>query len=74
MDLLQAFLLLIWEQEQVKEEVHPVRVWEFVTLAQRSLSVLIDCRSPLDYVKGHIPGAVHAPMLSDTEKARVGTM
>lgn len=35
---------------------------------------LIDVRSPGEYVKGHIPGAVNIPLFSDAERAHVGTV
>ncbi len=35
---------------------------------------LIDVRSPGEYAKGHIPGAVNIPLFSDTERAHVGTL
>lgn len=35
---------------------------------------LIDVRSPGEYAKGHIPGAVNIPLFSDAERAHVGTV
>ena len=35
---------------------------------------LIDVRSPGEYKKGHIPGAINIPLFNDTERAEVGTM
>ncbi len=35
---------------------------------------LIDARSPSEYAEDHIPGAVSLPVLSDEERARVGTI
>ncbi|MFW5770018.1 MAG: rhodanese-like domain-containing protein, partial [Spirochaetota bacterium] len=40
----------------------------------RSGTPLIDVRSPGEYKKGHIPGAINIPLFSDTERARVGTV
>jgi tRNA 2-selenouridine synthase len=37
-------------------------------------SPLIDVRSPGEYEKGHIPGAVNIPLFSDAERADVGTV
>ncbi|MHC1775530.1 MAG: tRNA 2-selenouridine(34) synthase MnmH [Lentimicrobium sp.] len=34
---------------------------------------LIDVRSPLEFSRGHIPGAVNIPLFSDQERAEVGT-
>lgn len=40
-----------------------------------SLSLpVIDVRSPGEFEKGHIPGAVNIPLFSDEERARVGTV
>lgn len=36
--------------------------------------VIVDVRSPLEYLAGHIPGAVNIPLFSDEERARVGTL
>jgi tRNA 2-selenouridine synthase len=35
---------------------------------------VIDVRSPAEYAEDHLPGAVNLPVLSDTERARVGTI
>jgi tRNA 2-selenouridine synthase len=35
---------------------------------------LIDVRSPAEYAKGHIPGAVNIPLFSDEERAVIGTL
>lgn len=37
-------------------------------------SPLLDVRSPGEYAKGHIPGALSFPLLSDDERAAVGTL
>ena len=34
---------------------------------------VIDCRSPAEYAEDHIPGAISAPVLDDSERATVGT-
>ncbi|MDC0948582.1 rhodanese-like domain-containing protein, partial [Gammaproteobacteria bacterium] len=34
---------------------------------------LIDVRAPGEFLAGHIPGAINAPILDDTERASVGT-
>ncbi|MBN2728329.1 MAG: tRNA 2-selenouridine(34) synthase MnmH [Bacteroidales bacterium] len=34
---------------------------------------LIDVRSPGEYLKGHIPGAVNVPLFSNEERAEIGT-
>ena len=35
---------------------------------------VIDVRSPAEFLKGHIPGAVNIPLFSDPERAIVGTL
>lgn len=35
---------------------------------------LIDVRSPLEYATDHLPGAINAPVLSDVERAAIGTL
>jgi tRNA 2-selenouridine synthase len=35
---------------------------------------VVDVRTPREYVEDHVPGAVNRPVLSDDERARVGTM
>jgi len=35
---------------------------------------IIDVRSPSEYAEDHVPGAVNLPVLSDAERARVGTI
>lgn len=37
-------------------------------------ALLIDVRSPAEFAKGHIPGAVHLPLFSDREREEVGTL
>jgi tRNA 2-selenouridine synthase len=34
---------------------------------------IIDVRSPLEFSRGHIPGAINIPLFSDQERAEVGT-
>ncbi len=49
----------------VTEEVDPA------SLAQYDM--IIDVRSPGEFVEDHVPGAVNLPVLDDEERARVGT-
>ena len=35
---------------------------------------VIDVRAPLEYAEDHIPGAINLPVLSDAERAEVGTI
>ena len=40
---------------------------------QQDGSVILDVRSPSEYARGHIPGALSLPLLDDEERAAVGT-
>ncbi|HEY5993921.1 MAG TPA: tRNA 2-selenouridine(34) synthase MnmH [Gallionellaceae bacterium] len=52
-----------------------MRVAKDVTVAQLSgYDDIIDVRSPAEYAEDHIPGAINAPVLSNEERARVGTI
>jgi tRNA 2-selenouridine synthase len=44
---------------------------EFLQIAGQN--ILIDVRAPMEFSKGHIPGAVNIPLLSDDERKIVGT-
>ena len=35
---------------------------------------LIDVRSPAEFIKGHIPGAINLPLFENEERAKVGTL
>jgi tRNA 2-selenouridine synthase len=35
---------------------------------------IIDVRTPAEFAEDHIPGAINLPVLSDAERARIGTM
>jgi tRNA 2-selenouridine synthase len=37
-------------------------------------SILLDVRTPAEFEKGHIPGAVNFPLFSNEERAQVGTI
>jgi len=39
-----------------------------------SLPVIVDVRSPCEYAKGHIPGAMNVPLFTDEERAIIGTL
>jgi tRNA 2-selenouridine synthase len=44
-------------------------------LAKRQSGIpVVDVRSPSEYLRGHIPGAQNVPLLSDDERAIVGTV
>lgn len=46
----------------------------FHSIAAQGFDSIIDVRAPAEYVEDHIPGAMNLPVLSDEERARVGTM
>ena len=43
-------------------------------LNDRPHDALIDTRSPAEFAEDHIPDAINLPVLSDAERARVGTI
>ena len=47
----------------------PVRVPE-----RHQYAALIDARSPGEFALDHIPGAINCPVLSDAERAEIGTI
>ena len=52
-----------------------MRVAKEVTVAQLGgYDDIIDVRSPAEYAEDHIPGAISAPVLSNEERAEVGTL
>lgn len=43
-------------------------------LLQSSKKLVIDVRSPIEFKKGHMPGAVNIPLFDDLERAEIGTL
>lgn len=43
-------------------------------LSDLPVDTIIDTRSPSEYAEDHIPGAINLPVLSDAERAQVGTI
>ena len=43
-------------------------------LDESSLVSMIDVRSPGEFQRGHIPGAINIPLFDDQERAKVGTL
>jgi len=43
-------------------------------LARRGEAVVLDVRSPAEYLLGHLPGALSLPLFTDAERAKVGTI
>lgn len=48
-----------------------IEVNEFIEL--RKTSPVLDVRSPHEFIKGHIPGAINLPLFDDQERSIVGT-
>ncbi|MGR3483784.1 MAG: tRNA 2-selenouridine(34) synthase MnmH [Paracoccaceae bacterium] len=44
------------------------------TALGHGFDALIDVRSPAEYAEDHVPGAINLPVLSNEERARVGTI
>ena len=43
-------------------------------VASKDYSAIIDVRSPAEFAQDHMPGAINCPVLSDAERAQVGTL
>lgn len=43
-------------------------------LREGGLGVIVDVRSPAEFLSGHIPGAVNVPLFDDHERAEIGTL
>ncbi|HLP11817.1 MAG TPA: tRNA 2-selenouridine(34) synthase MnmH [Flavobacteriales bacterium] len=52
--------------------VKPVNVDEFLALGKQF--TIIDVRTPAEFEKGHIPGAVNIPLFTNDERVVVGTL
>ncbi|WP_268785326.1 rhodanese-like domain-containing protein, partial [Roseovarius tolerans] len=52
----------------------PVTLDSLGALASLPFDEIIDVRSPSEFAEDHIPGAINLPVLSDAERARVGTI
>ncbi|MEJ1992780.1 MAG: tRNA 2-selenouridine(34) synthase MnmH [Maritimibacter sp.] len=52
----------------------PTTLTALTDLASLPFDEIIDVRSPSEYAEDHIPGAISLPVLSDEERARVGTI
>lgn len=52
----------------------PVTLASLGDLGTLPFDHVIDVRSPSEYAEDHVPGAISLPVLSDAERARVGTI
>lgn len=52
----------------------PLILGSLADLKSLTVDTIIDVRSPAEYAQDHIPGAINLPVLSDDERARVGTI
>jgi len=52
----------------------PLRISSLVEMFATPFDDLVDVRSPAEFAEDHIPGAISLPVLSDEERARVGTV
>jgi|GEM_PF-5469318 len=52
----------------------PLTLSALSDLATLDIDEIIDVRSPAEYAEDHIPGAISLPVLSNEERARVGTI
>lgn len=47
---------------------------DLATLVRTEFDTIIDVRAPAEFAEDHLPGAINLPVLSDGERARVGTI
>jgi tRNA 2-selenouridine synthase len=52
----------------------PFTLTDTAALQQAGFDTIIDVRSPSEFAEDHLPGAVSMPVLSDEERAEVGTI
>ncbi|KAF0677575.1 tRNA 2-selenouridine(34) synthase MnmH [Profundibacterium mesophilum] len=50
------------------------RITTLAALAGHDFDQVIDVRAPAEFAEDHLPGAINLPVLSDEERARVGTI
>lgn len=51
-----------------------LKLTSLAALAALPVDEIIDVRAPSEYAQDHIPGAINLPVLSDTERALIGTI
>ncbi len=52
----------------------PLTLSSLTQIPALGFDTVIDVRSPSEYAEDHLPGAINLPVLSDDERARVGTI
>jgi tRNA 2-selenouridine synthase len=52
----------------------PFALTDTAALGPAGFDAIIDVRSPSEYAEDHLPGAISMPVLSDAERAEVGTI
>ena len=52
----------------------PFTLTNLSDLSQSPSDTIIDVRAPSEFAEDHLPGAINLPVLSDAERARVGTI
>ncbi|MEX3014268.1 tRNA 2-selenouridine(34) synthase MnmH [Gymnodinialimonas hymeniacidonis] len=52
----------------------PYTLTDLTALQDTGFDTIIDVRSPAEYAEDHVPGAVNMPVLSNEERAQVGTI
>ena len=52
----------------------PLAPQSLTELLDTEFDTVIDVRSPAEFAEDHVPGAINLPVLSNEERARVGTM
>lgn len=52
----------------------PVEITIENFLIQSHHTPVVDVRSPSEFLKGHIPGAINIPLFTDEERAEIGTL
>jgi tRNA 2-selenouridine synthase len=57
-----------------KERVMAITLTSLADLAAHGFDDIIDVRAPAEFAEDHLPGAISLPVLSDEERARVGTI
>ncbi|MGR3513924.1 MAG: rhodanese-like domain-containing protein, partial [Paracoccaceae bacterium] len=47
---------------------------QIAALEAQGFDTIIDVRAPSEFAEDHLPGAINLPVLSDAERAEVGTI